>query len=115
MPWPEYNEILQEFFRIAVSEWWYDRNCDPGEASRIIRNPDIIKNATLSQIKTMFSYFPRGERLCDGHWATMIQEGYIRSILECLAINRWSQGKTRKTIHAVSNEQIARGGSNGST
>ena len=34
MPWPEYEEIVEEFFRIASNEQWTDQNYDPKERLR---------------------------------------------------------------------------------
>ena len=43
-----------------------------------------LKAASLSEIKTMLTYCVRGERFSDGHWAAMIEKGYIRRVLERL-------------------------------
>ncbi|MCZ7570811.1 MAG: DUF6508 domain-containing protein [Ardenticatenaceae bacterium] len=85
MPWPEYNTVVEDFFLVAASEWWCDYDYQPEEAGRMLENQDVVKTASLSQIKTMLTYCVRGERFCDGHWAAMIEGGYIRRLLERLA------------------------------
>ena len=85
MPWPEYNKVVEEFFRVASSECWIDYDYSPEDAGRMIENDDFIKTADLAQIKTMLTYCVRGERFCDGHWAAMIERGYVRRLLQRLA------------------------------
>ena len=85
MPWPEYEEIVEEFFRVASGECWSDHEYRPDEAGRMLRDHNAVKNATLSQVKTMLTYCVRGERFCDGHWGKMIESGHLRRLLERLA------------------------------
>ena len=85
MPWPEYEKVVIEFFQIAAKECWTDYNYDPKKAAQMMKNDDVIKNANLEQIKTMLTFCVRGERFCDGHWAAIIEKGYIRKLLQRLA------------------------------
>lgn len=55
MPWPEYDKVVEEFFRVASEECWRDYDYSPGDASRMIKNDDFIKAANLTQIKTMLT------------------------------------------------------------
>ena len=86
IPWPEYDELVEKFFRVAASEWWCDCDYRPEEAGRMLENQDVVKTATLSQIKTMLTCCVRGERFYDGHWAAVIEGGHIRLLLERLAV-----------------------------
>ena len=43
-----------------------------------------IKRASLAEIKTMLTFCVQGERFSKGHWAVMIEKGYIRRVLERL-------------------------------
>jgi len=85
MPRPEYNKVVEEFFRVASSECWCDYDYCPEDAGRLLENDDVIKTADLAQIKTMLTYCVRGERFCDGHWGAMVEEGHIRRLLQRLA------------------------------
>jgi Family of unknown function (DUF6508) len=82
MPWPEYNPLVEEFYRLVGSECWLDYGYNPAEAARMIRDEEFVRSASLSQIKTMLTFCLRGERFADGHWAEMIEVGNIRNILE---------------------------------
>ncbi len=84
LPYPKYNSLVEEFFHIAASDCWVDYEYSPEQASQMLRDENIVKNASLSQIKTMLTFCLRGERFSDGHWAQMIEEGYIRRLLERL-------------------------------
>ena len=47
----------------------------------MIRDPQKIAHATLLEIKSMLTWCVRGERFSEGHWAGVIEDGYIRDIL----------------------------------
>jgi Family of unknown function (DUF6508) len=83
-PYPNYNPVVEEFFRLVSSEGWLDREYNPEQAYQMLKDENGIKIASLSQIKTMLTFCVRGERFSDGHWAQMIEEGYIRRLLERL-------------------------------
>lgn len=84
-PWPRYDAVVDEFFRVASKECWCDYDYRPQDAGRMIEDADFIQTADLAQIKTMLTFVVRGERFCDGHWGTMIKGGHIRRLLERLA------------------------------
>lgn len=85
LPWPEYDEVVEEFFRVASSECWRDYDYRPEDAGRMLETDDIIRIADLEQIKTMLTYCVRGERFCDGNWGAMIGNGHVRRLLQRLA------------------------------
>ncbi len=87
-PWPAYDSVVSEFFRAAGAHCWLDCDYKPSEAAEMLDNEDLVRNATLDQIRTMLTYCVRGERFCDGHWATMIRAGHIRRLLERLVAIR---------------------------
>lgn len=83
-PWPEYDELVEEFFSAASRDEWLDCNYVPEEAWVMLANDDTVSTATLPQVKAMLTYCVRGERFCDGHWGAMIEGGHIRRLLERL-------------------------------
>jgi len=84
VPYPNYNPIVEEFFRLVSGEGWLDHDYNPEQAFQMLKDQNGIKTASLPQIKTMLTFCVRGERFSDGHWAQMIEEGYIRRLLERL-------------------------------
>ena len=84
MPYPKYNSVVEEFFYDVGSEGWVDYEYNPEQAYQMLKDENLVKSASLSQIKAMLTFCLRGERFSDGHWAEMIEKGYIRSLLERL-------------------------------
>lgn len=83
MPYPSYNSLVEEFFRL-VSSRWLDYEYDPEQAYQMLKDENRVKAASLTEIKSMLTFCVRGERFSDGHWGEMIETGYIRRILERL-------------------------------
>ena len=84
VPYPHYNPVVEEFFRQVSSAGWLDTVYDPEQAYQMLKDESGIKTASVPQIRTMLTFCVRGERFSDGHWAQMIEEGYIRRLLERL-------------------------------
>lgn len=81
MPWPEYDEVVEEFFKEASKPCWCDYGYRPEEAGLMLGDSSAVARASLSEVKTMLTFCVRGERFCDGHWGAMIEEGHIRQLL----------------------------------
>ena len=86
LPWPTYNPVVEEFYRLAASDCWLDYAYHPEEAAEMLKEEGFVKSASLSQIKEMLTFCVRGERFADGHWAEMIENGTIRKILERIQV-----------------------------
>lgn len=84
MPYPKYNPLVEEFFHVLGSDHWLDYEYSPEQAGEMLKKTDLIKTASLSQVKTMLTFCLRGERFADGHWGEMIEKGHIRRLLERL-------------------------------
>lgn len=84
LPYPTYDRVVEEFFHLVSSEGWLDYEYDPEQAYQMLNDEDLIKTASLPQIKTMLTFCVRGERFSEGHWGEMIEKGYIRRLLERL-------------------------------
>lgn len=85
LPWPEYEETVTDFFHLAAEDCWMDYHYNPSEMKQFLMNEESIETANINEIRSALTYCVRGERFCDGHWAVMIEKGYIRQILERLA------------------------------
>jgi hypothetical protein len=85
MSWPEYDEVVEEFVKVASRDCWCDYDYVPADAGRMLYDPETVGTATLAQLKTMLTYCIRGERFCDGHWGEMIEEGHVERLLRRVA------------------------------
>ena len=86
MPWPKYDDRVAAFFKAVSRECWCDYDYVDKHAEKMLRDHDLIRCATMDQIKTMLTFCVRGERFCSGHWEAMITEGHIRRLLERLQV-----------------------------
>jgi hypothetical protein len=93
MPYPEYDEVVTDFFHLVAKDYWMDYEYVPENARQSLENEEAIKSASLGEIKTMLTYCVRGERFCVGHWESMIVNGYVRRILERLIDLRQQMGE----------------------
>ena len=84
-PWPEYEEVVTDFFKATSKKCWLDYAYHPEKAAKMLKDESTVKTADLSQIKSMLTYCVRGERFCDGFWGGVIEDGDIRRLLERLA------------------------------
>ncbi len=86
LPWPKYNETVESFIHLIVNQnCWIDAGYVPEEAERLLMDEAAVKDATIPEIRRMLTLIVRGERFCDGWWASMIEEGHVRRLLERLA------------------------------
>ena len=84
MPYPKYDPLVDEFFGHVSSDGWLDYEYNPEQAYEMLKDENAVKAASLEQIQTMLTFCVRGERFSDGHWGHMIEQGYIRRLLERL-------------------------------
>jgi hypothetical protein len=74
---------VEEFFQ-RIQGSWIDYEYNLEHAYEMLKNENLVKTASLDQVKAMLTFCKRGERFSDGHWAVMIEKGYIRRLLERL-------------------------------
>jgi hypothetical protein len=88
VPFPSYLPEVQEFFRLAAQPWWQDHGYVPAAAAAMIQDDDLIRTATIDQVRTMLTLCVRGERFCDGYWEGVLKTGRITALLNRLAALR---------------------------
>lgn len=81
MPWPEYHEAVSQFFSAAAKQCWSDDSYASRGIAEAIRDPQRVARATLQDVKRLLTWCVRGERFCNGHWGTVIEDGCIRNVL----------------------------------
>ncbi len=85
VPFPEYNPLVLDFVQAVTATIGLDTGYSPQECHARLQQPNGIETASLEEIRAMLTFFVRGERFNDGHWGGMIEQGYIRRILDRLA------------------------------
>ena len=84
VPYPEYAEATERFFGLIRQPCWLDPSYKPEAAAALIQEPGRIGRASIAEIRQLLTYCLRGERFSEGHWASMIEKGVIRQLLERL-------------------------------
>ena len=83
-PYPEYEDVVHDFMRVASEDWWCDFNYSPASSGDPLDDPAQVARASLDELKSMLTWCIRGERFGGGHVGVMIEEGKIRLILDRL-------------------------------
>ena len=81
-PWPEYPAAMEEFVQEASRKCWSDPSYEPNNTARMFNDEGFVATASLSQLRTMVTYFVRGEKFCDGHWAGMFRDGHVGRLVK---------------------------------
>lgn len=81
-PWPEYPATMEEFVQEASRNCWSDRSYEPNHTAQMINDAEFVASASLPQLRTMITYFVRGEKFCDGHWAGMFRDGHVGRLIK---------------------------------
>lgn len=79
--WPTYDSSMTMFFDALSKEYWRDDDYDVETTSRMIRDPERISRANLGEIRAMLTFCVRGEKFFEGHWRSMLNQGFIRQLL----------------------------------
>lgn len=85
---PKYNELVLDFVNSASKDCWSDANYLVSKPQDIIGSKTAIESASVAELKSVITFFVRGERFCDGHWGVLIADGTIRRVLSRLSLIR---------------------------
>jgi hypothetical protein len=88
LPYPDYAPIVDQFRQLVSQDFWCDYHYQSAEVDAMLSDETSIAIASLDQIKSMLTYFVRGERFCDGLQNRLIREGKIAAILRRLQVLR---------------------------
>lgn len=79
-----YEPDVAAFFRVASAECWMDHDYDPERATTLLKDSRAIADANLLTLRTLMTACVRGEKFCDGWWASILQDGTLLAVLERL-------------------------------
>lgn len=83
LSYPVYKKEVIDFFEKIWDDDWIDFGYNPDEVAAQM-NELFIRQANISQIKSLFTFAQRGERFCDGFWGELLSNGKIVMILKRL-------------------------------
>ena len=83
-PWPVYAKVVEEFVEAAAKECWMDPDYVAKDVNQLLEREDGLAELDMEGIKSVLTFFVRGERFSDGHWGSMIEAGHVRRVLERL-------------------------------
>lgn len=98
LPWPEYNNIVEDFFRVITDECWRDYDYSFKKVIKILERNNVFKTASLSEIKAILTHYWHGERFCDGYWAGLIENKSIYHLLNRLSEFRETTSNKKKRL-----------------
>lgn len=84
LPFPIYDDDVEDFFRLLGQHGWIDYNYKPEEAGPMLADEDFIRRASLEQVRSMLTCCLRSERFGDGNWESLLAGGQIVALLRRL-------------------------------
>jgi Family of unknown function (DUF6508) len=88
VPFPVYDEDVEEFFGRVGRHGWIDYGYKPEEAARMLEDDESVGRADIAQVKMMLTYCVRSERFGDGNWQSLLKGGRVAALLRRLAAIR---------------------------
>ncbi|WP_322362836.1 DUF6508 domain-containing protein [Pseudomonas sp. Teo4] len=86
--YPTYHAVVSDFYDLLRMPCWMEVDYLAKGAGHMLETPSLTAQADLAGLRAMFTYCLRGERFCDGHWASMIEKGYVMNLLHRLKVVR---------------------------
>ena len=98
MSYFNFNEEVLEFQQILYANDWVTPKVDWGEwqdvAEDYVDSPEKIKSADVVTVQKLFTTHVRKDRFCEGHLASMFENGHILALLRRLKDTRKSMPDT---------------------
>ena len=88
MSYFNFNEVVLEFQQILYANDWVTPKVDWVEwqdvAEEYVDSPEKIKSADVVTVQKLFTTHVRKDRFCEGHLASMFENGHIVALLRRL-------------------------------
>ncbi|HET7401717.1 MAG TPA: DUF6508 domain-containing protein [Usitatibacter sp.] len=78
---PIYPRAVTEFFYVASQPCWRDDPHDAKAAEALARDRARVSRASLREVRAMLTWCVRGERVREGHWCAVLEDGTVFAIL----------------------------------
>ena len=91
-PWFNFDEVVTEFIQVLYDNDWVTPQFDWTEwqesAQRYIESPEMVESADAVTIQKLLTTHARADRFCEGHLASMFENGHILALLHRLRVLR---------------------------
>ncbi len=64
LPHPNYHPVIEEFVQLVTQPCWLDRRYDPVRSGKLLRERDHVAEASLKELRPLFTFIIGGERFC---------------------------------------------------
>ena len=92
VPWFIFDKSVMEFIEVLYGNDWVTPEFDWGEwqesATRYIESREMVESADAVTIQKLLTTHVRADRFCDGHLASMFENGHIVAVLRRLKVIR---------------------------
>jgi hypothetical protein len=78
---PEYDDDVQRFFGIVATSSWAGRDSRNDRTEHLVSTPEQLIDASIEEVCDVLTYCWRGERFCDGHQGSMLDQGVVQAAL----------------------------------
>ena len=87
-PYFSFDEVVMEFIQVLYDNDWVTQQFDWGEwqesSQQYIESPEKVESADTETIQKLLTTHARADRFCEGHLASMFENGHILDILRRL-------------------------------
>jgi hypothetical protein len=91
-PWFDFDEVVMEFNQALDDNGWVTPAFDWTEwqesAKKFVDSPKKIERADATTIQKLLTTHSRADRFCEGHLASMLENGHIVALLRRLKVIR---------------------------
>ncbi len=78
----EYPEPIHRFISVISIPYWTDTNYTNKPVHEWLQNANNLPKLALNDLKSLFTYFVRQERFCEGFWQIMTEKDYVSQVLK---------------------------------
>ena len=89
-PWFNFDEIVMDFIQVLYNNDWVTPQFDWTEwqesAKQYIESREMVESADAVTIQKLLTTHARADRFCEGHLASMFENGHILALLQRLKV-----------------------------
>ena len=88
LPWFNFDEVVMKFIQVLYDNDWVTQQFDWGKwqesSQQYIESPEKVESADTETIQKLLTTHARADRFCEGHLASMFENGHILDLLRRL-------------------------------